>query len=371
MVLHITNATELQGIDDDLTEDYVLDNDIDMTDVEFTAIGRTSETPFTGTFDGQNFTIDNLSIIVGENEDEVGLFYKTENSTIKNLNLTNINISARGKMGGLIGSATNTTITNCHITGDILINSSTHGVGLSASDIGGLLGYGEVVDISYSSTDVNITAAEGIDSITQLGGFVGYVRYAGTEVKYCAANGEVHGYSAIGGFAGWGKEATYFSDCWSGVKVVIDIDSESPGAAPGRESGGFFGALYTNSLVERCFAIGPYENEFELDTEVGGFVGYNGASSSNGCFFDKETVGLDHDTQSPTSSPLGFPRTTTQMKTKSNFSAPWLPWAYDFGDTWYMQEGISYPVLRINPLFGSSLVYEIARSNKINVEVSR
>ncbi|GAI11132.1 unnamed protein product, partial [marine sediment metagenome] len=113
MAIHITTLEQLQAMKDDLTADYILDNDIDASATSgwndgkgFEPVGRWIETeddiilycpdhtywtyqPFTGSFDGQGYTISNLfmdwSAVGCPNEHSVGLFGNTDGATIKNV----------------------------------------------------------------------------------------------------------------------------------------------------------------------------------------------------------------------------------------------------------------------------------------------
>jgi len=189
-----------------------------------------------------------------------------------------------------------------------------------------------------------ITVAAGAEGVTQVGGLVGHNSGAGVEIKYCYAQGEVHGTSSVGGLIGWVIDSCVVSDCWSSVKVVIDVD----GIIPGRETGGFIGAAYTSTLT-RCFALGPYEKtvpDESLDEETGGFVGFNGSSTNGGGnFWNSETVGLEHDTQSPSSTPLGVKKNTYQLQQQGTFSQPYYIWSYDFDNDWTIVEAQSYPTI--------------------------
>ncbi|MDP2760236.1 MAG: filamentous hemagglutinin N-terminal domain-containing protein, partial [Sideroxyarcus sp.] len=67
----------------------------------FAPIGNIS-TPFTGRFDGLGHTVDSLTIN-RPTTDYVGLFGRTQASTIKNVSLTNVNISGNSYVGSLVG----------------------------------------------------------------------------------------------------------------------------------------------------------------------------------------------------------------------------------------------------------------------------
>ena len=97
----------------DLT--FKLANDIDLSGVEnFTPIGSDSKHYFFGTFDGNGKTISNLKI-VGENN--VGLF-GCNSGNIKNVNLTDANITGEEFVGGLVG-ASGDRIENCTASGNV------------------------------------------------------------------------------------------------------------------------------------------------------------------------------------------------------------------------------------------------------------
>ena len=95
---------------------------------------------FNGTFDGQGYTIYNLT--VNDNTlDGAGLFGYTNGATIKNLNIKNVNIHADCATAAFVAYAGSygtpiTTIENCHLSGKIeLVNEWAY--------IAGIFGYGE------------------------------------------------------------------------------------------------------------------------------------------------------------------------------------------------------------------------------------
>ena len=62
----ISTEAQLKAID--LNGDYVLTQDITLSDIEWTPIG-TSDRPFTGTLDGKGFTIKGLTVGDGAKDD--------------------------------------------------------------------------------------------------------------------------------------------------------------------------------------------------------------------------------------------------------------------------------------------------------------
>lgn len=109
------------------TVQALLTADIDMTDKTYTPIGNASH-PFSGTFDGQGHTIDNLSINIEEGE-ALGIFGRVGGSddsdvcTIRNL-IAGPHNSIKGKqwVGGLIGASQGKgtiQLTNCGHEGEV------------------------------------------------------------------------------------------------------------------------------------------------------------------------------------------------------------------------------------------------------------
>lgn len=98
---------------------YVLGKNIDMGNNSFTTIGVDNKY-FSGHFDGNGYTIINLKINgfnTIENTDYYGLFSKTDNATIKNINFYNFNLTTNTSsnntvVASLVGDATKTEVSN-------------------------------------------------------------------------------------------------------------------------------------------------------------------------------------------------------------------------------------------------------------------
>lgn len=99
---------------------------IDLTGIDWEPIGQTGATTFNGVFDGQNYTIFNLSV---DSENETGanyasgLFGWVESHTanhghIKNVKIENATIKGHHCCGALVGYITQETalVENCHVT---------------------------------------------------------------------------------------------------------------------------------------------------------------------------------------------------------------------------------------------------------------
>lgn len=160
--------------------------DIDMQDYSYGAnwvpIGDNT-TPFTGNFDGQDFTIYNLTVH-HPNRNYVGLFGKTDNCSLANVHLRDADIYGSSYVGGLTGyNAERGVITGCFASGTMT------GV---RENIGGLVGLNQGT-IATSHTNVNVRGE------INVGGFAG-VNQGGT-IRDCYAVSNASTWIYAGGFA--------------------------------------------------------------------------------------------------------------------------------------------------------------------------
>jgi surface protein len=257
----ISTAAELNeiGISADLDDHFLLTTDINMFDYPgtlFNIIGDAT-TPFTGVFDGDNYTILNLEYI-SPASGYIGLFgYLGDGSVVKNVRLENLYIEADDGyyVGGLAGYTDECTITNCHVMGDI------YGSGLYF--VGGLAGvtYGQITNCSASGliigevsvgglvgeTDFNVAesyiknsfAVSTVSGYIQTGGLVG--AHYGDLIMNCYADGEIYGDDITGGIAG--LNSGIIENCYS--VAIVDSFTDT-GAIVGNDTG--FGGLYVNSF---------------------------------------------------------------------------------------------------------------------------
>ena len=207
----INNKAELEAFRDIVNGGYnydgitvTLNADIDLAGVAWTPIGnsyRAGEAAFSGTFDGGNHTIKNLSnngfsvselkfgtvdsSIAGYVEANYGLFGAVKNATIKNLTVNaDINmIPADGKLGDSVGAIVgfakgNFTMENCKATGSIKAHDN----------VGGLVGY---IKESTSATVSNCTNEATVTSIRKSGGVVGFITSCPVTFTNCTNKGTV------------------------------------------------------------------------------------------------------------------------------------------------------------------------------------
>ena len=108
----LTSEKDLQSIGDQypLSSNYILKNDITLSE-EWTPIGS-SDNPFTGIFDGNGYTIDNLTVT--KKTDEMGFFSAAKDAVIKDLVLEDANIDVLSFFP-IVYNAEDTEITGCSI----------------------------------------------------------------------------------------------------------------------------------------------------------------------------------------------------------------------------------------------------------------
>ncbi len=215
----IHNSDDLYGIRNDLTANYILMNDIDLS--EDTAVGGALDNGgkgwdpidgFSGIFDGNGHRISGMKIR-REMTGTVGLFGTVAGETvIKNLGLTEIeidvSIDGRGALdavavGGIVGNGYPpqggkvARIEQCYTSGTISV-TSTEGV-----YAGGLAGAKAQAENSYNACEIKITANPSLAAPALIGGIMGLNSGLYTQCCYnvgkVTLNGELEGTDPIAG----------------------------------------------------------------------------------------------------------------------------------------------------------------------------
>lgn len=200
----ITNCSQLQAIKNNLSASYELMNSIDCAAVtEFMPISGSSS--FTGTFDGNNYTIDNLTIDPAGNPDNVSLFGQLSGATIRDFTLDHAHITGGDAVGSVAGRASSTSI-----SGVKLLNGVIQGV----NKVGGFVGVLNTLDsgnflpaLEFSwSKNTTVQGFSNTTSTSEIGGAVGE---ANSQIKYVSTEGSITGNTFdnsmsdyVGGIAG-------------------------------------------------------------------------------------------------------------------------------------------------------------------------
>jgi len=278
----------------------------------FTPIGNIG-TAFTGSYDGQGFTVDNLTIDRDDDRDYVGLFGLTNGAIIKKIGVTNVDIKGMNYTGALVGyNTTSALVSYGYSTG--LVNGLEY--------VGGLVGSNpnsSIVSKSYS------TAA-------------------------------VSGWRYVGGLIG--VNGGTISNCYS-LGDVTRIASDKT----------YFGAFcgFNSSIIEYCYTIGSVIYDGATDPTDKGFVGLIvGGTTHNSNFWDS-------DASNQTSATGATGKTTTEMKTLATYTdlttvGLTTPWDFKYtpnddvgiGDYWDMSSSVNngYPF------------FTVASNSEINIKQS-
>ncbi len=250
----ITDVVQLQEISNDLDAHYELGNDIDAAETAEWNDGEGFEPiegHFTGIFDGNGFTIANLTIDRPDSA-PVGLFAALGfDSKISNLGLEDINYTGDGGIGGIAG-VSHGLIVDSYATGSITGTTPA---------IGGLVGnLNSAASILDSFAEVNVTGGQ-----SWVGGLAGLV------------SGEIINSHAIGNVTGGGRDVGGLV----GDNQGTITDSYATGNVDGDDNrvGGLVGRNHSVATITNSFASG---NVNGLGNFIGGMVGRNGGVIING-----------------------------------------------------------------------------------------
>ncbi|WP_267359754.1 MULTISPECIES: filamentous hemagglutinin N-terminal domain-containing protein [unclassified Methylobacterium] len=260
-----------------------LANNVDATGVTLvrpvnTALNGTS-IDFSGALEGLGHTVNGLTI--NSSGVYAGLFGRTQNATISNLNLTNVNIRGAytgtdaSYVGGLVGLASNTTISGVNVSG-VVTNVST---AASTAATGGLVGTLSSGTVVQSASTANVVGGNG--AVASTGGLIGQnsgivsQSYATGAV---AAGNATAGFSDAGGLIGTNtgqvSQSYATGNVTGGTSTVTGTSGE---VGSGSFTGGLIGYSGPGSRIDQSYATGavrggagPSSNSYS-----GGLIGYN------------------------------------------------------------------------------------------------
>ncbi|MEQ9090071.1 MAG: GLUG motif-containing protein [Balneola sp.] len=257
----IANLANLSWISDSETEwskHFQLTDNIDASPSQtwndslgFSPIGNSS-TKFTGSLDGQNYSINGLTINQPQS-DYIGLFAYMSNASVTSLDLTEINYSGKNYVGGVAGYNDGSTVDNISISGEI-----------TAGDrVGGVIGWTQTAHSGPELSVVNSLSAVHVTGALYTGGLIGYNGGPAT-ISKTYTTGTITGTRIVGGLAGYNSEAT-ISESYSTGDIFAD-----------GQVGGLVGFNRSNSTIINSFSI----SNITAGYIVGGLTAYNVLSSS-------------------------------------------------------------------------------------------
>jgi filamentous hemagglutinin family protein len=400
--------TDLQGMWGEGTN-YALGANIDATETRswnlgnlygegFTPIWGYGGRNFKGSFDGLGHTISNLYIsrpVIRPQSDFIGLFglFNLANgSSISNLELLEVDMTGNTAVGALAGKVENTGgvagVDSGRIN-NVLVSGSVTG---KTSHIGGLVGQAVDTTISNSYSKVNVNGA------AYTGGLLGslYSVNYGSNISNSYASNDVIGIRLVGGLIGTVSSI-------KGKKNSI-INSYATGNVTGSsiQIGGLIGDVGTNVEIANSYAIGnvigtdsvggltgrnqagsvSISNSYATgtvtgNTNIGGFSGYTSAGSVTieNSIYDKTAnpslpgVGYGYTNTDVAGDIFGM--NSTDMKVQVNFTSATSangnqnP-SWDFVDTWKIDSNTNsgYPVLKWQAIVARATPATLATTSK-------
>lgn len=245
---------------------FALQNDITfnrcVTDSSslFSPIGLSAAKPFSGNFNGRRDATNRFAIanykFSNTNSDNIGLFGYIKGATIKNLGISNFNITARDNVGGLVGASEGTnTIDSCFVYGHIKGRTS----------VGGLIGNEVTTGTTINRSFTNVT----IDALTNVGGIVGQHRGS---INNAYSNSEIYssvsGNDYVGGLVGLANAGSSLNRVYSAVKIIRNGTNTS------------FGKIRGSNLTTDTTKCYSRDSTFVNYTNISP-TGYSGTTKTN------------------------------------------------------------------------------------------
>ncbi|HPM03535.1 MAG TPA: ZmpA/ZmpB/ZmpC family metallo-endopeptidase-related protein, partial [Candidatus Cloacimonadota bacterium] len=249
-------------------------NFILTSDLNLSSLSNLYLYEFKGIFDGNNHTISHF-VINDTLAFYVGLFGKLKGSEIKNLALTDCSITGKHYIGGISASAENSSIKNCQV------NLSINGM----RDVGGIIGVSNSTQVENCSVSGSVTSLEYYG-----GGIIGKVEEFST-IFQCTNSAAVSGRLYIGGIVGFANMVSISYCTNSGHNTALDDDSSIGGIAgsvsgeishcqnSGNLNGGSrLGGICGSSLANISFCTNTgFLNPLKLNVPyIGGIAGHHG-----------------------------------------------------------------------------------------------
>ncbi len=274
----VYNAEGLKNIAELVNEEWklginiTLTDNIDLTGIDWTPIGKDDNKAYTGTFDGNGKTITGLTVTGSYKY--AGLFGDIdENGTVKNVVLEGVQITSdnsSGYAGGVAGDSWGT-IENCSVSGSVSgttfaggvvgsqwggsitgCNSSATVKGvIFAGGIAGETNSGASLTGCYATGDVTVEN-DGTNN-SHAGGVVGY--NGGGTLTACYATGNVIGTGTgtdpiyVGGVTGSNNLGT-LTACYHAAETVSGPDGATTGGVTGRN---FEDAILGKGTLTACY----------------------------------------------------------------------------------------------------------------------
>jgi len=390
--------------------------DINLTGTDFSPIG-TENKYFQGSYDGDNHLIQGVSVN-GDRKSLFGLItgYDNTHTQIKNLRVSGeMNVQGTNRAGLVASVARYTDFTNVHVSVDANIsnysefiggavgeaeestitNSSATGTATVADSysVGGLLGYGSGVTINEVNSSVVMSGGSayatrvggiagllswsGAGTVSHLsnssftgelnssnwetvGGLVGFIQGDSNSISRSYSTGAVSGSNYVGGLLGVGYSSTISESFATGSvtgsgSIVGGLagflccsqvsDSYSSGAVTGVKEVGALIGVGEGVALSRVYSISP----ITFVENNRGLIGLGSAFVNGDSFWTPEKVGVSESSFQPMGSESAI--TVAQAKSISTYqNAEWSigDFVTNTNSTWAIARSLNdgFPILR-------------------------
>ena len=281
----------------DANGNYTLTTGLIGTNPEkWTPIGKytndSNKTPYTGTFDGKHYAIKGL-YVVNLPDVAVGLFGGLKGAAVRNLTVDGY-VQGCDFVSGIAGDASaNSTIENCR--------NDCHVVSEYGADSGSFLYVGGIVGSAADTTiagcvNTGVVEARGSNNVGSVAAGIVGILYGNATVINCYNTGEINvtgdklREGTAGGIAGKDLSAhNTVSDCYNVGAVTVEYTGNSDSYIA--MVGGIMGKIYySDTTVSNCYSVGTLKSTTGKGTSyIGGVVGITKGTVAN-CYYLDSTA---------------------------------------------------------------------------------
>ena len=227
----------------------LLENTLDVSGFSWTPVGA-GYNPFTGTFDGQNHTLQNLTVTT-PNGFYAGVFGSVES-------------------GGVVKNLT--------VSGSVNVDGGNHDC-----YAGGIVGYNDsgIIDHCVGSAKITVTTS-GSGNQSHAGGIAGFGLNG--IIRNCQSSGEITAVSSYGAYAGGISGSSIggsVQNCWSTGAV------SAGGGNYGNFAGGIVGYGSSEAAIANCYSTGTVTAS-NANAQAGGICGAGGTIN---CYYKSDAAG--------------------------------------------------------------------------------
>ena len=313
---------------------WTVDDYDDDSDIGWVPIGNEAK-PFTGSFDGNGYTISGLQINKDDADNQSLFGVTSSDALIRNIGLLNVRIEGGAKVAGLVGTNRGQ-VGYSYVSGSVQSKSGDTAGGLVANNAGGnIIGSYAISEVSGTSLLGGLVGDNGgriinshadglimpVSGISRFGGLVGRNQ---SLIANSYATGKIlaSGGSTIGGLVGSNDSQAQVMNSYASVNIE------------GFLAGGLVG--YNEGSIKNSYASGELNNKGGTE---GSLVGDNFGGTIVASYWNADTIasGGNH----------GIEQNTQQLQSGTSQSSDASKVYYKWSDSdWHFGDTDQYPILK-------------------------